>query len=245
MGNQFSTNEIVMSGNLLSAGNNVLYFNGAPILNSGDIASSYYLNSNPSGFVGASSLSSYATNTYVNSGFVPKLRYNSFSAPAGACASLASGGATATSVSFSNTHYFDVYSFDPSAEQGVTFQFSLPDIYDNNSLKAKLFCGGASGAISGYVFGICARAYASGEALNQSFGPESLVTGFVSNSGIIFKNTSNYINLTGNISGSDSLVLVKISRKVNDNGDNCNKAIYLYNTNMQWRETITEPQLWS
>lgn len=59
MGNQFSTNEIVMSGNLLSAGNNVLYFNGAPILNSGDIASSYYLNSNPSGFISNNNLSNY------------------------------------------------------------------------------------------------------------------------------------------------------------------------------------------
>lgn len=182
----------------------------------------------------------------LNSGEVaPKLRYNSFSAPAGSMAPLSSGGATAASVSFSNTHYFDVFSFDSASENGVTFQFSLPDIYDNGSLKAKLFCGVASGGASGYVFGISSRAYTSGDTLNQSFGPESLVTGFASNSGIIFENTSNYINLTGNISGSDSLVLVKINRKVNDNGDICNKAVYLYNTNMQWRESATEPQLWS
>jgi hypothetical protein len=237
----YSNSNFATISSLINTGNNLQ--NQISTLNNN--TGNYYLNSNPSGFVNAGDLSSYATNTYVNSGFVPKLRYNSFSAPAGCMAPLSSGGATATSVSFSNTHYFDVYSFDATSEQGVTFQFSLPDIYNNGSLKAKLFCGVASGGASGYVFGICSRAYVSGETLNQPLGPETLLTGFASNSGILFENTSNYINLTGNISGSDSLVLIKISRKVNDGGDVCNKAIYLYNTNMQWQESLIEPQLWS
>jgi hypothetical protein len=225
--NGLSTSQLFLNTGVITYTGNHLYCDNIPILNSGDISNDY------------------STFIYVNSGFVPKLRYNSFSAPAGCMVALASGGATASSVSFSNTHYFDVYSFDATSEQGVTFQFSLPDIYNNGSLKAKLFCGVASGGASGYVFGVCSRAYVSGDILNQSFGPETLVTGFASNSGILFENTSNYINLTGNISGSDSLVLVKISRKVNDDGDVCNKAIYLYNTNMQWQESLIEPQLWN
>lgn len=188
---------------------------------------------------------------YNNSGIlysgeaVPKGRYNSLSIMAGAMAPAASNGATASSTSFTGTHYLDCYSFDAATEQSVFFQFSLPDIYDNNSLKAKLFWSVASGGSSGVCFGIQGIAFTSGQNLKQPLGPESLITGYATNSGVIFQNTSNYINLTGIISGSDSFVLMKIARKINDPGDVCNKATLLYNCNLQWKESITEPQLWS
>lgn len=187
----------------------------------------------------------FSTITYVQTGFVPKLRYNSFSAPAGSFAPLASGGATATSFSITNTHYLDAYSFDAASEQGITLQFSLPDTYNNGSLKSKLFWGVASGGISGVVFSVSARAYVSGNTLNQPFGPETLISGYASASGIVFQNTSNIINLTGFVSGSNSLVLMKISRKVSDAGDVCSKAALLYNANIQWQETGVEPSIWS
>lgn len=233
--NNYST-----SGNLQSTGNNLQN----QINNITNITGNFYLSSNPSGYI-TGNLLNYATNTYVNTGFVPKGRYNSISINAGAFAPLASGGATASSVSFSNTHYFDIFSFDPTSDNAVTFQFSLPDVYNNGSLKSKLFWGVASGGISGVVWGICGRAYVSGDSLNQSFGPETLITGYATNSGIIYENVSNYINLTGTVTGTDSLVLMKITRKVNDSGDLCNKAAYLYNSNMQWKESIVEPALWS
>lgn len=207
-------------------------------------AKNLYLNT---GIVNYTGNHIYCDNVMVlNSGdAVPKLRYNSFSAPAGAMAPLASGGATATSFSITNTHYLDAYSFDAASEQGVTLQFSLPDIYNNGSLKSKLFWGVASGGISGVVFGVSARAYVSGDIINQSFGTETLITGYASESGIIFQNTSNSINLAGYVSGANSLVLMKISRKVSDTADICTKAALLYNANIQWQETGVEPSTWN
>lgn len=238
------SNRINSTGNNLQTQINNIN-NGTGIFVSLNQTGQFYPVSNPSGYVGNSTLTSYAQVTYVNTGFVPKGRYNSFCANAGAMAPLASGGATASSVSFSNTHYFDIYSFDAASEQGVTFTFSLPDTYNSGTLKTRYFWGVASGGISGVVFGACARAYVSGDVLNQSYGPETLTTGFASASGIIFENLSSSIALNGNISGARSLITTKITRKVNDSGDVCNVSAYLYQINMQWQESYAEPQQWN
>lgn len=163
----------------------------------------------------------------------------------GAMIGRETNGASATTVE--TTGFFinyDSFAFGPDIEQGVNFRYSIPDSWDTNTLKVKIYWTALSGAsitATDVAWGVRAKANDDLEELDSEYGSQITILDEVSatdlSSTLVHITTASSSITVGNTPTINSIVNFEISREVDDVNDNFNGIIYLIGVKLQYLES--------
>lgn len=145
------------------------------------------------------------------------------------------GPATATVELTSYDVMVDYLDFSTSTEEGATFAVSLPNRWDQGTIKVKAYWTAASGS-GGVAWGIRAKANGDDDALDSAYGTEVVVTDTLLLANDCHITAASGALTVANTPASDDLLFFEVTREVGDAADTLAVDARLIGVKIQYLE---------
>jgi len=149
------------------------------------------------------------------------------------------GAATATEEYTTNDVMSDHFLFDGSTEEGVQFRFHMPADWDGNTVTAKFYWDGATGASAsdGVTWGIAMQAFQNDDALDNAFGTSvDTDDALIAVGDLHVTAESAAITIAGSPSAGD-LIFAEVTRVVGDSNDTMTEDAKLVGVTIHYNAT--------
>jgi hypothetical protein len=129
------------------------------------------------------------------------------------------GAAAATVELATNDVMLDVLDFDATTEEGAGFVFSLPQAWNEGTVKAKVYWTSDDTAAGGVAWGLRAGARSDDDVLDAAFGTEQVVADTVTAAGDLMISAATSALTIGGTPAAGDLLVWEITREVANGSD--------------------------
>ena len=151
------------------------------------------------------------------------------------------GAASATEEYATNDVMSDHFLFDGSTEEGVQFRFHMPSDWDGNTVTAKFYWDGATGASAsdGVTWGIAMQAFQNDDALDNAFGTSvDTDDALIAVGDLHVTAESAAITIAGSPSAGD-LIFAEVTRVVGDSNDTMTEDAKLIGVTIHYTASVS------
>jgi hypothetical protein len=129
------------------------------------------------------------------------------------------GAAAATVELATNDVMLDVLDFDATTEEGAGFVFSLPQAWNEGTVKAKVYWTSDDTGAGGVAWGLRAGARSDDDVLDAAFGTEQVVADTVTAAGDLMISAATSALTIGGTPAAGDLLVWEITREVANGSD--------------------------
>lgn len=151
------------------------------------------------------------------------------------------GAASATEEYATNDVMSDHFLFDGATEEGVQFRFHMPPDWDGNTVTAKFYWDGATGASAsdGVTWGIAMQAFQNDDALDNAFGTSvDTDDALIAVGDLHVTAESAAVTIAGSPSAGD-LIFAEVTRVVGDSNDTMTEDAKLVGVTIHYTASVS------
>ena len=155
------------------------------------------------------------------------------------------GAASGTKEYVTNDIMADYFDFDAATDEAVQFKMSMPDEWDRDTIKAKIFwTNGTTAGTGDVVFGVRGGAVSNDDAIDAALGTAQTVADTFIADGDMHITAATAALTIGGTPALGDMLFMEIYRDADNAADTYTQDARLLGIQIQYKESATEPSIW-